>query len=56
VIMYLDDMLVMAQMREELEGHLRQITTLMEALGFVVNLGEVTVDAYPDDSLFRFPD
>jgi len=37
LVMYLDDMLVMAQMREELEGHLLQITSLLECLGFVVN-------------------
>ena len=34
--MYLDDMLVMAQSREELESHLAQIS-LLELLGFVVN-------------------
>ena len=37
LIMYLDDMLVMAQYKEELEGHLSQITSLLEDLGFVVN-------------------
>ena len=37
LIMYLDDMLVMAQSREELENHLSQITSLLELLGFVVN-------------------
>ena len=37
LIMYLDDMLVMAQSREELEGHLLQITSLIESLGFLVN-------------------
>ena len=35
LIMYLDDMLVMAQSREELEGHLLQITSLIEFLGFL---------------------
>ena len=37
LIMYLDDMLVMAQSREELEKQLQQITSLLELLGFVVN-------------------
>ena len=37
LIMYLDDMLVMARCREELERHLSQITSLLELLGFVVN-------------------
>lgn len=35
--MYLDDMLVMAQSGEELQRQLRQITSLLELLGFVVN-------------------
>jgi len=37
LIMYLDNMLVMAQTREELESHLSQIMSLLELLGFVVN-------------------
>ena len=35
--MYLDDILVMAQSREELEGQVQQITALLELLGFIVN-------------------
>ena len=35
--MYLDDMLVMAQSKEELEEQLLQITSLLEMLGFVIN-------------------
>lgn len=37
VIMYLDDMLVMAQSREDLEKQVIQIVSLLEMLGFVVN-------------------
>jgi len=37
LIMYLDDMLVMAQSKMELERQLTQITSLLENLGFVVN-------------------
>ena len=37
LIMYLDDVLVMAQSREELQSQLLQITSLLELLGFVVN-------------------
>jgi len=37
LIMYLDDMLVMAQSREELEKQLQQITALLELLEFLVN-------------------
>lgn len=35
--MYLDDMLVMAQTREELGGYLLQITSFLESLRFIVN-------------------
>ena len=35
--MCLDDVLVMAQLREELDVHLLQITSLLESLGFIVN-------------------
>ena len=37
LVMYLDDMLVMSQSREELGRQLAQITSLLESLGFVVN-------------------
>ena len=37
LIMYLDDMLVMAQSKEKLESHLSQIKSLLELLSFVVN-------------------
>jgi len=37
LIMYLDDMLVMAQSRKELQSQLFQITALLELLGFVIN-------------------
>ena len=37
LVMHLDNMLVIAQRREELEGQLQQITSLLETLGFVVN-------------------
>ena len=37
VIMYLDGMVLMAQSRDELEGKLGQIASLLEGLGFVVN-------------------
>ena len=40
VIVYLNNMLVMAQ---ELEGHLQQITTLLEALGVRSQPSEVKV-------------
>jgi len=49
LIMYLDNMLVMAQSREELESHLSQITSLLELLGFVVNRekSQLVPDALP---------
>jgi len=37
VIMYLDDMLLMAQSKDELEEQLEQIQILLEGLGFVIN-------------------
>ena len=37
LIMYLDDMLVMIQSREELERQLTQIKLFLESLGFVIN-------------------
>jgi len=37
LVMYLDDILIMSQSREELMKHLSMITSLLELLGFVVN-------------------
>ena len=37
LIMYLDDLLVMAQSKQELERQIHQIISLLELLGFVVN-------------------
>ena len=37
LIMYLDNMLVMAESKEKLESHITQITSLLELLGFMVN-------------------
>ena len=37
VVMYLDDMLIMSQLKDELERQLSQTTSLLERLDFVIN-------------------
>ena len=51
--MYLDDMLVIAQRREDLEVQLQQITLLLETLGFVVNQEK---SSFANNPVLGFPD